>query len=135
MRDLEVLTTGAYIARLNDPTPWSRKMMPHHRNMVRSLCEVRQGWGGGVPHVLGTVRFSGKAPALPRAKGLSSAHLLEARALPPTTAEQKIRGGDAGIESVLLVGGYDEDAVETAALGGTVDLFRPAFSLSPGETG
>src|SRR5690349_24275245 len=35
------ITAGAYVERLNDPTPWSRKMMPHHRNMMRSLCRVR----------------------------------------------------------------------------------------------
>src|SRR5512146_1774045 len=38
---LATLTGGPYLHRLNDPTPWSRKMMPHHLNMVRSLCQVR----------------------------------------------------------------------------------------------
>ena len=37
---LETLTGGPYVERLNNPTPWSRKMMPHHRNMVRALCMV-----------------------------------------------------------------------------------------------
>jgi len=52
---LETLTGGAYLERLNNPTPWSRKMMPHHRNMVRSLCVLRAGWGGGLPRTLATV--------------------------------------------------------------------------------
>src|SRR5262245_21644290 len=55
---LATLTGGAYLERLNNPTPWSRKMMPHHRNMVRSLCDVRAGWGGGLPPALATIRFS-----------------------------------------------------------------------------
>ena len=42
---LETLTAGTYLERLNNPTPWSLKMMPHHRNMVRSLCEVRDDLG------------------------------------------------------------------------------------------
>ena len=40
---LATISSGAYVERLNSPTPWSRKMMPHHRNMVRSLCALRSG--------------------------------------------------------------------------------------------
>ena len=36
----ETLTSDGYLARLNNPTPWSTKMMPHHRDMVRSQCRV-----------------------------------------------------------------------------------------------
>src|SRR5262245_40959213 len=51
----------AYLARLNDPTPWSRKMMPHHRNMVRSLCLVRESYGEGLSQAMATVRFSARS--------------------------------------------------------------------------
>ena len=44
-RNLATITGGAYLERLNNPTPWSRKMMPHHRNMVRSLCRAASGLG------------------------------------------------------------------------------------------
>jgi hypothetical protein len=52
----------------------------------------------------------------------------------PTT-EQKIRGGDAGADWVLLVGGYDSDAVKAAAAeaapgGATAGFYRPAYSLT-----
>ena len=79
--ELATITSGAYLDRLNNPTPWSRKMMPHHRNMVRSLCTVRAGWGGGVPQALATVRFSRtpNLPQLPQGQGLTSAHLLESQ--------------------------------------------------------
>ena len=114
------LTGAAYLQRLNNPTPWSRKMMPHHRNMVRSLCEVRSSFGAGLPGFLATVRAqiaSGVLSPLPVRKGLASACLLEA--LPsaglPQTAEQKIRGGDAEAKWVTLIGGYDFDAVAQAA--------------------
>jgi hypothetical protein len=135
--DVRALTEGPYLERLNNPTPWSRKMMPHHRNMVRSLCEVRASWGGGVPHMLATVRFSVAAdlPELPRRKGLTATHLLQAlpAAATPQTAEQKIRGGDASADWVLLVGGYDSQAVTAAVQGMTASLYRPAFSLVPKE--
>jgi hypothetical protein len=125
-----VLTGAAYLERLNNPTPWSRKMMPHHRNMVRSLCVVRDGYGGGIPTVMATARLSGKIE-LPRGKGLTSAHLLEARPLPAQTTEQKIRGRDGTAAWILLVGGHDESAVRAAA--GSGELYRPAYSLSRGE--
>ncbi len=138
---LAVLTGGAYLERLNNPTPWSRQMMPHHRNMVRALCELRESWGGGLPQALATIRFSRGAAAsslLAPRKGVTGAHLLEAQPMPDAqTTEQKIRGRDATVESVLLVGGYDPQAIEDAtarlAAGGVVGFYRPAYSLSSGE--
>ena len=38
----EALTSPEYLARLNAPSDWSRRMMPHHRNMVRSQCRLLQ---------------------------------------------------------------------------------------------
>jgi hypothetical protein len=105
-------------------------MMPHHRNMVRSLCVVREGYGGGVAQVLATVRSKRE---LPRGKGLTSAHLLESQPMPAQTTEQKIRGTDGTADWVLLVGGYDERAVKAATEGG--QLYRPSYSLSSGEIG
>ena len=154
------ITSGPYLERLNNPTPWSQKMMPHHRNMVRSLCRVRAAFGGGLAHALATVRFSPLArrrgavlkwlvndvmPPLPSRKGLAGAYLLEA--LPhgeaPQTAEQKIRGGDANADCVLLVGGYDAEAVQAvvhedlkeieehgAAPGRVEGLYRCAYYLT-----
>src|SRR5258705_12441419 len=52
------ISSGAYVERLNNPTPWSRKMMPHHRNMVRSLSRLRAAIGGGLAHALATIRVS-----------------------------------------------------------------------------
>ena len=136
--DLAAVTSGAYLERLNHPTPWSLQMMPHHRNMVRSLCLLRAGWGGGVPQALATVRFApaaGALPGLPRRKGLTGAHLLESQPMAGApTVEQKIRGGDAAADWVLLVGGYDVEAVRNSPLPeGLVGFYRPAYSLSAGE--
>src|SRR5262245_63063317 len=41
----EIAMSQPYLARLNRPTPWSTKMMPHHLNMTRSLCRVRADAG------------------------------------------------------------------------------------------
>jgi hypothetical protein len=138
--NLATITGGAYLERLNNPTPWSRKMMPHHLNMVRSLCVLRAGRGGGLPQTLATVRFSpraGEQPTLPQRKGLTGAHLLEAQPMPgaPTT-EQKIRGGDRTADWILLVGGYDVEAVKSvldSQPSGIAGLYRPAYSLTAND--
>jgi len=132
------LTGGPYLERLNDPTPWSRKMMPHHRNMVRSLCEARASFGRGVAQVLATLRTEIAADALqplPGRKGLTAAHLLESRPMAgmAQTVEQKIRGGDAEAKWIALIGGYDADAVAVAcreiAPGAAAGLYRLSFCL------
>ena len=132
--ELATITSGSYLERLNNPTPWSRKMMPHHRNMVRSLCAVRASHGEGVPSTMATVRFSpGKdIPQLPSGRGVTGASLLQSQPMPGVTEEQRIRGGDATADWVLLVGGYDAEAVQHAAQipGGTRGLYRLSYSLS-----
>jgi len=134
--ELATITSGPYLERLNDPTAWSRRMMPQHRNMVRSLCLVREGFGGGLPHTLATIRLAGAVGELPRGKGVTSAHLLEAQPMPAPTLEQKIRGADLSAEWILLIGGYDEAAVRAAAREageGVVGFYRLAYSLSSRE--
>jgi hypothetical protein len=123
------LTGPAYMERLNNPTPWSRKMMPHHRNMVRSLCEVRASEGQGLGGVLAVVQAQISVAGLAARQGLSSAHLLEARPLAgtPQTAEQKIRGGDREAKWVALAAGYDADAVAHALPGAGV--YRLSYCL------
>ena len=125
----ETLTGPAYMERLNNPTPWSLKMMPHHRNMVRSLCDAREGFGRGLAGMLATVQDRVDVAALRKRKGISAAHLLEARPMAgvPQTAEQKMRGGDREAKWVALVGGYDADAVVQALPGGS--LYRLSYCL------
>jgi hypothetical protein len=150
--NLGTITGGAYLERLNHPTPGSRKMMPHHRNMVRSLCRVRGSFGGGLGQAVAAIRFSppprgGRSmtkrlaaevlPELAARRGLSGACLLESQpaAATPQTTEQKIRGGDAHADWVLLVCGYDIDVLkpvagELALLDGAAELYRLAYSMT-----
>ena len=125
----ETLTGPAYMERLNSPTPWSRRMMPHHRNMVRSLCEVREGFGRGLAGMLATMQERVDVGALRERKGICAAHLLQARPLANVaqTAEQKMRGGDREAKWVALVGGYDAEAVAQALPGGS--LYRLSYCL------
>lgn len=137
-----VLSSPAYLARLNAPTPWSTALMPHHRGMVRAQCHVDASFGGVVARHAMTLRFALEADraetfarsVLPRLAhaatepGVAGAHLLrhEAPAIAQTT-EQAIRGGtDRPADRVLLVCGYAHDALR--------DIARALVSFStPGD--
>src|SRR5438445_1638796 len=138
--ELSTITSGPYLERLNNPTPWSRKMMPHHRNMVRGLCRVEASFGAALGQALLTVRFSGESKldlaALASRKGLVSAQLLRNIAHPPAqTIEQKLRGGDAAPDWIALVSGYSAEAVASVAgeLKGVAGLYRLAYILAATE--
>jgi hypothetical protein len=123
----EILTSKEYLDRLNAPTPWSTKMMPHHLNMVRSQCRVDVSFGGGVAMTLGTIRLSpeaGKESSLRGAlvetldelsskPGLTGAHLLltDTPRTSALTTEQQIRGSDGAADWIVLLSGYDREVV------------------------
>lgn len=128
--DIDTLASPAYLERLNNPSPWTAKMMTHYRGMKRGFCRVTCSFGLGLGQVGLLLRFSPEPeketglrlwlsrellPALPSRVGLVSAHLLEAAAKPELTREQGIRGKDAGVDWVVLVTGYDLGSVEALA--------------------
>lgn len=41
----EVLRSDAYLARLQDPTPWTQRIMPSFTNAIRTICHVTDGSG------------------------------------------------------------------------------------------
>ncbi len=124
----ETLSSEAYLSRLNRPTPWSTKMMPHHRDMVRSQCRVIHRAGGGTGRYALTVRLSpgeGNEEALHHylatladvfasAPGGVACHLLRTETPKiAATTEQQIRGGrDAVADWVVVATGYDRTALE-----------------------
>jgi hypothetical protein len=124
-----VLSSDAYLARLNAPTPWSARLMPLHRDMVRSQCHVLATAGGTVARHALTLRLTpraGRAEALQgwldslgetlsARPGLGGAHLLrhETPAI-AVTAEQRIRGlADHSADWVFVVAAYDEAALRS----------------------
>jgi hypothetical protein len=52
-----VLASPAYHARLNAPTPWTRRAVEYFSAESRSLCEVLLAGGVGAGGIIGTVRF------------------------------------------------------------------------------
>lgn len=132
VEDVGTLVSDAYLQRLNNPTPWTSKMMPSYRGMTRGLCAVAASYGVGMGHFGLLIGFEPKAgakvfldrwlgnevlPRLPTQPGLGGAHLLEAAASPQMTNEQRIRGADAGVGSAVLVTGYSRISIEALAEG------------------
>ena len=123
--DLPTLSSAAYLQRLNNPTPWTLKIMPHYRGMRRGLCSVLGSFGLGSGHFGALIRLRATRPgelhswllrealpAVPSQAGLGSAHLLEAAAAAAMTNEQRLRGTDRTVSSAILIAGYDGAAVE-----------------------
>ena len=48
VRELATLTSAAYLERLNNPSPWTSKMMKHYRGMTRGFCTVAGSFGSGM---------------------------------------------------------------------------------------
>ena len=125
----EVATLGSapYLERLNNPSAWTARMMPHYRGMRRGLCSVTGSLGLGVGRFSLLIRFKPPAhaasafrtwlldealPSLPERPGVGSVHLVEGVATAAMTTEQRIRGADAGIDWAVIVMGYEQEALE-----------------------
>jgi hypothetical protein len=123
---LATLTSAAYLERLDNPSAWTTKLMPHYRGMSRGFCTVAGSVGFGMGNVATLLRFEpareaavpmrrwlleNVLPALPGKAGIGSVHLLEGAQTPPMTKEQSIRGADAGVGWALLATGYSQEAL------------------------
>ena len=129
----EVLGGADYLARLNQPTPWTRDVVASFRNVARGICRVLYSEGVGEGGSMATLRFD---VAAADAAAVSAA-LIE-RSLPPLvtqvgvagvhlcrtddavsridTAEKKSRGEGTQIPSwVVLIEGLSDAVVGRAA--------------------
>ncbi|HZA66852.1 MAG TPA: hypothetical protein VE592_07870 [Geminicoccaceae bacterium] len=127
--EFATLTAKPYLDRLNDPTPWTRRVVPHMHNNSRTLCRVSASFGAAVPafwtmilvspasggeEQLRTWLAQGALPGLLDRPGVLGAHLIEGErtASGTETAEKRLRsGGTEFVDWVILVGGYDSEAL------------------------
>ena len=116
--EIGVLTSRAYLERLNHPTPWTQKMMQSYRGMSRGLCSVQASFGRGLGTSAVLLRSSSEVQGLAElvtASGMASAALLRSAVAAPMTKEQEMRGRDNAMDWVALVTGYAADAVQSLA--------------------
>ena len=145
--DVDVLSSAAYLARLNNPTPWTSRMMPHYRGMVRGFCRLESRHGSVLGSTVLVLRYDAAAgmegplqrwldgeviPALMQRIGIASAFMFRSDRAPDMTAEQRLRGRDGGVDRVLLVTGYSADVLEGLA---TTDLGAHAIEAHGAASG
>ena len=128
--DLATLSSPAYLERLNAPSAWTSRLMPHYRGMRRTFCTVAASAGSATAPVARLMPLARVPDASWRARfierttphwlaepGIAGAHLLVGAATPPMTREQRIRGtADGGIAAALLVTGHDAPALQAIGL-------------------
>jgi hypothetical protein len=128
LENYEVLTSPGYLERLNNPTPWSTQMMPHHRDMVRSQCRLLHSTGSGIGRHALTLRlspaagrdaellshFSELATAFVSQPGGVAFHVLRTETPhAASTKEQLIRGGkDKAADWVVVAIAYEASALD-----------------------
>lgn len=125
----DIATSPAYLERLNDPTAWTRSIMPRFQGMTRGFCNIIACAGFGLGASAIALRFeirketrqalvdwlsNDAMPAALALRGVTSAQLMEPLPQPPMTREQALRGQDTPLSWVLVVTGYDQDALEAA---------------------
>jgi hypothetical protein len=146
---IDILSSAPYLDRLNNPTPWTQKVMPHFRGMVRGFCRLENSSGTVLGGTSVSVRYAAAAgkeaqlhdwlnrdliPRLERRSGFASVYMLRSDRVPEMTAEQRIRGRDASVELVLLVTGYSPDLAKKLSATDLSPDSLEAHGALPGAT-
>ena len=147
--DVGVMHSPAYLARHENPTDWTRKIMPAFVGMNRSTCRVTARLGSGDGGVAAVVRFAPSAgaaaalrawvgsdalPAIMRLPGIAGVCLWELDAEAsrrPDTAETRLRATpDAVVDWVLMIEATrPEEATRVA------DIVRSAPAAGAAQVG
>ena len=117
VRDAAVTTSPAYLERLNNPTPWSRKLFASCR-LSRTLCRIVESRGVGLGGMVLTVQnpTDFQLQLIFSTPGVTAVHVLERddSLERPRTGEEALRrgGADESVERILVVEGHDLGAVK-----------------------
>jgi hypothetical protein len=123
------LSGADYLARLNDPTEWTRRVVPSFTNVTRSLCRTSLSTGSGIGGAMLTVRcdaapqragdlerhFEDTLPQWAEMPQVHGAHLcrLELEASSVQTEERKARANANGMaEFVVMIEASLAEALE-----------------------
>lgn len=121
------LTSPTYLARLNAPTPWTRRSVLDMRDSIRAVCVVADTWGAADGERIATLRCPAGALEFPAVRqalrelvgndpGLCAGHLLRADA--PASSIATVERGTRPVTiptGVVLVEGQSVPALRVAA--------------------
>lgn len=122
--DPGVLTSDAYLKRLNEPSVWTQAIVPYFTDTSRTLCRVVESMGQGVGRAMVTLQLAGVVtPALRSlvaqladCPDICAVHLLEqAQDAAPATRESQMRDKlDHSAAVIILIEGAVPDTVTAA---------------------
>lgn len=121
----EVLTSPAYVAKLNSPTPWTQRTFKTLANFMRAGGRIAHTAGTGQGGTVTALTLPGELPAdgaglvqaLARGERIARVRLYETdtQRTAVKTREKDVRGGDdRSFAGLLLIEGIDEAAVAAA---------------------
>lgn len=125
LADASVVDSAAYRERLNNPTPWTTRMMPHLGNFVRGGGTVTTvagaGNGAAVVAVMtgadSCARECEALEAVAQQPGIAAIRVLQTDMdrTSVATSERKLRSGDQSFEALLMLEAFDRGAAKRAA--------------------
>jgi hypothetical protein len=142
-----VLTSPAYVARLNAPSAWTREVVAHFRDTSRTVCDTVASLGQGEGGAIETIQVRPGAEAFPEgleraflgpvmeAAGIVGVHLLRGRADDSSggTAEKALRAQpDAVADWIILIEAVDIAALRTARAVAGSDAALERGGAAPG---
>lgn len=148
-----VMTSEAYLARLNAPTEWTRRVGPTIKDNNRTLSRVVASAGRGEGAVILTIRFAsapgreevvrawladGFMPDVVTRPGMVAAHLLrgDASASAVQTAEKAMRDRpDAVADWVLFVEAIEPEVLRDLRAGALSDAAMARNGVTGPEAG
>jgi hypothetical protein len=124
LEDERVVGGADYLARLNAPTPWSRRIMPRLGNFARGGGRIAASAGTGQGGIVAPLRLDA-APSWDAATLVAELarldRIIAARVLLTDiaqtsikTREKGMRANDGSFAALLLIEGLDEAAVRDA---------------------
>jgi hypothetical protein len=148
----QVVTSAAYLAKLNNPSPWSQRIMPILGNFKRGGGQIISVAGTGQGGILAPVLFTSKNPKRPdlltqdlaQRDAIAAVRFLQVDGEKTSvqTREKSMRANDQSFAGLLMIEGLNEPAVRAAldALPGLLaedaplavtdgTLYRHVFSL------
>lgn len=142
-----VLRSAAYLARLNDPSPWTQRVVSQFTDVSRTLCRIGASAGMGAGAFAEVVRFSAFADAeagcafarsLADRPGICAAHLFLSEEGPAqVTSETRLRKGpDLTWAAVLIAEAATLEAMQAVRDGVLADAALAGAELGlPAERG
>ncbi len=139
---IETFRSPGLLARLNDPTEWSKRVQPALVNFIRAPCQTLVSLGEGVGGALMTIRLSqgsgeaghslaSAASTIARLHGVTGVHIGQHVSDAVVTAETKLRPrtSSSAFSFVLLIEGIGVSELENAAS----DVVAAAVRASSGS--